>query len=130
MTLSRYEIKTENELEIANFYRSLGITSGEGDIIYRIIVLALAEKGEKSITTFSDIRNYTDAVADKGNVGSKMKTVILLEGLAVKIERGGYIITEKGLVAADYIKRSSEYYHKRKRVKTIIERIPSLLRAR
>lgn len=128
MTLSRYEIKTENELEIANFYRSLGITSGEGDIIYRIIVLALAEKGEKSITTFSDIRNYADAVADKGNVGSKMKTVILLEGLAIKIERGGYVITEKGLVAADYLKRSTDYYNKRKMVKTIIERIPSLLR--
>lgn len=129
MTLSRYEIKTENELEIANFYRSLGITSGEGDVIYRIIVLALAEKGEKSITTFSDIRNYADAIADKGNVGSKMKTVILLEGLAIKIERGGYVITEKGLVAADYIKRSTDYYNKRKRLKTIIERIPSLIRA-
>jgi hypothetical protein len=129
MTLSRYEIITENEFEIANFFRSLGITSGEGDVIYRIIVLALAEKGERAVTTFSDIRDYTDAVADKGNVGSKMKTVILLEGLAVKIERGGYVITEKGLVAADYLKRSTDYYNKRKRVKTIIERLPSLIRA-
>jgi predicted transcriptional regulator len=125
MSLSRYEINIDHELEVANFYRSLGIICGEGDIIFRIIILVLSEKGEYSVTHFSDIRKYTDAIADKGSVGSKMKNILLLEGLAIKVERGGYVITEKGLVAAEYIKRSTENYSRYRRVKLIVERIPS-----
>ncbi len=125
MILSKYEINVESELEIANFYKSLGIACGEGDILYRIILLVLSEKGEYNVTQFSDIRKYTDAIADKGSVGSKMKAVILLEGLAIKVERGGYVITEKGVLASDYIKKSSEHYAKHRRISQIIERIPS-----
>jgi hypothetical protein len=124
MNLSKYDINLDNEIEIANFYRSLGITCGEGDILFRIILLVLSRKGEYDITQFSEIRKYTDAIADKGSVGSKMKS-FLLERLALKVERGGYVITEKGLLAADYIWKSTEYYTQYKMLMEIIERIPS-----
>ena len=125
MNLSKYEIDVDNEIEIANFYGSLGVTSGEGDILFRIILLVLARNGEYNITQFSEVRKYTDALADKGSLGSKMKSIILLEGLALKVERGGYVITEKGLLAADYISKSTEYYTRYKMLTKIIERIPS-----
>ncbi len=125
MSLSRYKIDSSYELEVANFFKSQGINCGEGDIIFRIIMLVLSEKGEYMVTYFSDIRKYTDAIADKGSVGSKMKIVILLEGLAMKVERGGYVITEKGSITAEYIKKSTEFYARHKMMEKIIERIPS-----
>lgn len=124
MSLIRYKIDSNYELEVANFFRSHGISSGEGDIVFRIIILVLSEKGEYMVTYFSDIRKYTDAIADKGSVGSKMKSVILLEGLAMKVERGGYVITEKGSITAEYIKKSTEFYARHKMVEKIMERIP------
>lgn len=120
-----YEINVDREVEIANYYRTLGITCGEGDIIFRLIMLVLSEKGENQVTQFSDIRKYTDPVADKGSVGSKIKTVIILNGLALKVERGGYVITEKGNVVAEYIKTSTKSYNRWKRFDQIIERIPA-----
>lgn len=125
MSLGKYEIDCSYEREVANFFRSQGIQCGEGDILFRIIMLVLAEKGEYEVTYFSDIRKFTDEIADKGNVGSKMKSVILLEGLAMKVERGGYVITGKGMITAEYIKKSTEYYARHMMVENIIERIPS-----
>lgn len=119
------EIDIAFEQEVANFYQSMGITTGPGDIQYRLILLALAKNGEDKVTRFSDIREYTDRVADRGSIGSKLKAVFQLEGLAVKIGHGGYIITHKGLLAADFIKSTSDYYKKVKTVEQIIERIPA-----
>lgn len=124
MSLSRYEIDGNYELEVANFFRSQGISCAEGDIVFRIIMLVLSEKGEYMVTYFSDIRKYTDAIADKGSVGSKMKSIVLLEGLAMKVERGGYVITEKGSITAEYIKKSTEFYARYKMMKKIMDRIP------
>ena len=122
--MSEHEININHEIEIANFFKSLGIGCGEGDLLFRIIILVLSEKGEFGITYFSDIRKYTDQIADKGNVGSKMKSIILLEGLAIKVERGGYVITEKGMLTAQYIKDSTKFYKKYRMIEEIIERMP------
>lgn len=119
------DIDIEFEQEVANFYQSMGITTGPGDIQYRLILLALAKSGEEKVTRFSDIREYTDRVADRGSIGSKLKSVFQLDGLAIKIGHGGYIITHKGLLAADFIKSTSDYYKKVKTVEQIIERIPA-----
>lgn len=119
------EVDIEFEQEVANFYQSMGITTGIGDIQYRLILLVLAKNGEERVTRFSEIREYTDKIADRGSIGSKLKTTFQLEGLAIKVGHGGYIITHKGLLAADFIKSTSDYYRKVKSVEKIIERIPA-----
>lgn len=119
------EIDIEFEKEVANFYQSMGITTGPGDTQYRLILLVLAKNGEDKITRFSEIREYTDKIADRGSIGSKLKTIFQLEGLVIKVGHGGYMITNKGLLAADFIQSTSSYYKKIKSVEKIIERIPS-----
>jgi hypothetical protein len=119
------EVDIEFEQEVADFYQSMGVTTGPGDIQYRLILLVLAKNGEDKVTRFSDIREYTDKIADRGSIGSKLKSVFQLEGLAVKVGHGGYIITHKGLLAADFIQSTSNYYRKVKSVEKIIERIPA-----
>lgn len=116
-------IDVELELVVAQFYQSLGINQGPGDIQYRLILKVL-EKNEGRITEFSEIREYTDQFADRGSIGSKMKTVFQLEGLVKKVKRGGYIITDKGLTAANFLKSTTAFYKKTKRVGEIIERMP------
>ncbi|MHC1570512.1 MAG: hypothetical protein ACXQT3_02410 [Methermicoccaceae archaeon] len=120
----KIEIDPNFELEVAEFYQSLGITQGPGDVQYRLILLALARNGENKITKFSEIRRYTDQFADRGSIGSKMKTVFQLEGLVEKVERGGYLITKKGLIAASFLLLSTDYYRKVKMTEEMIERIP------
>ena len=112
------------ELEVSDFYRSLGISQGVGDIQYRLILLVLSQNGVENCTNFSEIRKYTDRIAERGSVASKMKNVIRLEGLAKKVGRGEYVITEKGLLASDFIDRSSKYYRSVKNSLELIERIP------
>lgn len=119
------EIDIPFEQEVSNFYQSMGITAGPGDIQYRLILLVLAKNGEEKVTRFSEIREYTDKIADRGSIGSKLKAVFQLEGLAIKVGHGGYIITHKGLLAVDFIKSTSDYYRKVKTVEKIIERIPA-----
>lgn len=119
------EVDIEFEQEVANFYQSMGITTGPGDIQYRLILLVLAKNGEGKVTRFSSIREYTDKIADRGSIGSKLKAVFQLEGLAIKVGHGGYMITHKGLLTADFIQSTSNYYRKVKSVEKIIERIPS-----
>ncbi len=119
------EIDIEFEQEVANFYQSMGITTGPGDIQYRLILLVLASNGEDKVTRFSEIRGYTDRVADRGSIGSKLKNTFQLEGLAIKVGHGGYVITHKGLLAADFIQSTSSYYKRVKSVEKIIERIPA-----
>ncbi len=119
------EIDVESEQEVANFYQTMGITTGPGDIQYRLILLVLAKKGENKVTRFSEIREYTDRVADRGSIGSKLKTTFQLEGLAVKVGHGGYAITHKGLLAADFIRSTADYFKKVKSIERIIERIPA-----
>lgn len=119
------EINIQFEQEVATFYQSMGITAGPGDIQYRLILLVLARNGEDRVTRFSEIREYTDKVADRGSIGSKLKAVFQLEGLAIKVGHGGYIVTHKGLLASDFIKSTSDYYRKVKTVEQIIERIPA-----
>jgi len=119
--MSRIDIS--QELEVAAYFKSLGVNQGCGDIQYRLIALVLAGN-EGNITRFSDIRAYTDHVADRGSVASKLKTVFLLEGLAERVQRGGYVITDKGLVAARFIEETSKFYRKSVRIDAIIERIP------
>ncbi|HWR26711.1 MAG TPA: hypothetical protein VN316_02425 [candidate division Zixibacteria bacterium] len=119
------DIDIEFEQEVADFYQSIGISTGPGDIQYRLILLVLAKNGEENVTRFSEIRDYTDKIADRGSIGSKIKTVFQLEGLAIKVGHGGYSITHKGLLAADFIQATSVYYKKIKSVEQIIERIPS-----
>ncbi len=119
------DIDIEFEQEVAEFYQSLGIPTGPGDIQYRLILLVLARNGEDNVTRFSEIRDYTDKIADRGSIGSKMKTVFQLEGLAIKVGHGGYTITHKGLLAADFIQSTSTYYKKIKSFEQIIERIPA-----
>ena len=111
------------EQKVAEFYQSIGIQQGPGDIQYRLILRVLS-KNEGKITEFSEIREYTDQFADKGSIGSKMKTVFQLEGLAEKVKRGGYIITDKGLTAANFLKDTTAFYKKNKRMEEIIERMP------
>ena len=117
------DIDVELELMVAQFYRSFGINQGPGDIQYRLILKVL-EKNEEWITEFSEIREYTDQFADRGSIGSKMKTVFQLEGLVKKVKRGGYIITDKGLIAANFLKNTTAFYKKTKLVGEIIERMP------
>ncbi|ATU07966.1 hypothetical protein [Methanohalophilus portucalensis] len=117
----RIDIATEKA--VAEFYQSLGIINGPGDIQYRIIIKVL-EMNEGEVVEFSDIRKYTDPIADRGSIGSKMKTVILLSGLANKVKRGGYTITEKGMIAADYLHNSTEFYFKAKKTMAMIDRMP------
>jgi len=119
------DIDIEFEQKVADFYQSIGISTGPGDIQYRLILLVLAKNGEENVTRFSKIRDYTDRIADRGSIGSKIKTVFQLEGLAIKVGHGGYSITHKGLLAADFIQATSAYYKKIKSVEQIIERIPS-----
>jgi predicted transcriptional regulator len=118
-----YEIDVEMEQKAADFYQSLGINQGPGDIQYRLILLVL-NKNEGEVTEFADIREYTDRFADKGSIGSKMKTVFQLEGLVEKVKRGGYIITDKGIIAANFLKDTTDFYKKTKRMEDIIERMP------
>ncbi len=119
------DIDIEFEQKVSDFYQSMGISTGPGDIQYRLILLVLAKNGEENVTRFSEIRDYTDKIADRGSIGSKLKTVFQLEGLARKVGHGGYSITHKGLLAADFIRSTSAYYKKIKSVEEIIERIPS-----
>ncbi|MDF1533761.1 MAG: hypothetical protein P1P69_04570 [Methanosarcinaceae archaeon] len=116
-------IDVELEQEIATFYQSLGINQGPGDIQYRLMLKVL-EKNDPSITEFADIREYTDQFADRGSIGSKMKTVFQLEGLVKKVKRGGYVITDKGLMAASFLKNTTVFYKKTKKMGEIIERMP------
>ena len=117
------EINVAFECEVAEFYRSFGITQGPGDVQYRLIIKVLA-KNNGHVTMFSELREYTDAVADRGSIGSKMKTVFQLEGLVDKVQRGGYIITGKGMIAAKFIDATSKFYKTNKRLGEIIERSP------
>lgn len=117
------DIDVEYEQEVAEFFQSLGIHQGPGDIQYRIILKVLG-RNEGRITEFSEIRKYTDQFADKGSIGSKMKTVFQLEGLADKVKRGGYTITDKGVTAYNFLKDSTAFYKKNKRMGEIIERMP------
>jgi predicted transcriptional regulator len=117
------DIDVKLEQEVAEFYQSLGIHQGPGDIQYRLILKVLS-RNEGKVTEFSEIREYTDIFADKGSIGSKMKTVFQLEGLAEKVKRGGYIITDKGLTASNFLKDTTAFYKKNKRMGEIIERMP------
>lgn len=103
----------------------MGITTGPGDIQYRLIILVLAKNGEDKVTRFSDIREHTNKIAERGSIGSKLKAVFQLEGLAIKVGHGGYVITYKGLLAADFIRSTSNYYKQIKSIEQIIKRIPS-----
>ncbi|ABE51124.1 hypothetical protein [Methanococcoides burtonii] len=116
-------INVEYEKKVAEFYQSLGINQGPGDIQYRLILLVL-KKNEGKITEFAEIREYTDQFADRGSIGSKMKTVFQLEGLAKKIQRGGYIITERGLIAANFLNYTSAFYKKTKSMQAMLDRLP------
>jgi len=120
----KIEIDPKFELEVAEFYQSLGITQGPGDVQYRLILLVLAKNGEGKVTKFSEIRRYTDTLADRGSIGSKIKTVFQFEGLVERVERGGYVITKKGLLAASFLLLSTDYYKKVKMTEDLIERIP------
>ena len=117
-------INVEWEREVAEFYRSMGINQGIGDVQYRLILLVLSRNGVGKATNFSEIREYTDQVAERGSIASKMKAVIQLEGLAKKVGRGEYIITEKGLIAVDFIDKSSKYYRSAKKTMERIDRVP------
>ena len=120
----KIEIDVDFEAKVAEFYRSLGIAQGPGDIQYRLILLVLAKNGEERITRFSEIRKYTDEFADKGSIGSKIKTVFQLEGLVKRVDRGSYVITKDGMVAAHFILETSEFYRKHKMTESLIARIP------
>ena len=117
------DIDVELEQEVAEYYQTLGINQGPGDIQYRLILKVL-EKKDPEIAEFADIRKYTDQFADRGSIGSKMKTVFQLEGLVKKVKRGGYVITDKGLMAAGFLKATTTFYKKTKRMGEIIERMP------
>lgn len=116
-------IDVEHERKVAEFYQSLGINQGPGDIQYRLILLVL-KKNEGKITEFAEIRAYTDQFADRGSIGSKMKSVFQLEGLAEKVQRGGYVITERGLIAANFLKYTSAFYKKTKSMQAMLDRLP------
>ena len=117
------EIDVELEQQVADFYKSIGINQGPGDIQYRLILKVL-ENNADQITEFADIRKYTDQFADRGSIGSKMKTVFQLEGLVKKVKRGGYRVTDKGLMAASFLKSTTAFYKKIKRMGDIIDRMP------
>lgn len=117
------DINVELEQEVADFYRSIGINQGPGNIQYRLMLKVLEKNGDH-VTEFSDIRIFTDQFADRGSIGSKMKTVFQLEGLVKKIKRGGYQITDKGLMAIGFINNTTVFYKKIKKMDDIIERMP------
>lgn len=119
--MSRIDVSREQE--VAAYFQSLGINQGPGDLQYRLIALALASN-EGGVTQFSDIRTYTDRIADRGSVASKLKTVFLLEGLAERVQRGGYVVTDKGLAAARFIQESGKFYKRSTKIAAIIERMP------
>lgn len=123
MIMMSEEIDVEWEQEVAAFYQSLGINQGPGDIQYRLILIVL-KNNDPGITEFSDIRKYTDQFADRGSIGSKIKTVFQLEGLVKKVKRGGYVVTDKGLVAASFMENTTAFYKKIKKMGEIIERMP------
>ena len=118
------KIDVKWEIEVAEFFKSLGICQGIGDIQYRLILLVLSKKGSSKATNFSEIRAYTDEIADRGSIASKMKTVIQLEGLAKKVSRGEYVLTEKGDMAVDFINKSSKHYKSVKNTMERVERVP------
>jgi len=122
--MDKNKVDIEFEQEVAEFYQSLGIGCGPGDIHYRLIILVLDKNGPNRITRFSEIREYTDQVADRGSIGSKIKNIFQLQRLAKKVEHGGYVITEEGLLAAEFIKYSSENYKNIMKTKEMLERIP------
>ncbi len=117
------EIDISLEGEVAMYFQSLGINNGPGDIQYRLIIRVLAEN-EGHVTMFSDIRAYTDQIADRGSVGSKLKVVFLMSGLVEKVHRGGYVITDKGLAAARFIEQSTKFHRKAMQIDGIVERMP------
>ena len=121
-TMSK-EIDIDLEKEIANFYQSLGINQGPGDLQYRII-LKLLKKNNSEVTSFSEIRSYTDHFADRGAIGSKMKTVFQLKGLVNKVEWGSYKITDKGIMASEFLDKTTEFYKNNKQYKDVLDRIP------
>ncbi|MCD4704169.1 MAG: hypothetical protein K8R64_07760 [Methanosarcinaceae archaeon] len=111
------------EKEIAEFYQSFGINQGPGDLQYRLILKVL-EINEGNMVEFSEIRQYTDQFADRGSIGSKMKTVFQLEGLVDKVKRGAYTITDKGLIAASFLKETDSFFKNTKKTYEILERMP------
>lgn len=117
------KIDIEFEKEVAKFYQSLGINQGPGDLQYRIILKVL-KKNDGEVTSFSEIRSYTDQFADRGSIGSKMKTVFQLEGLVNKIKWGGYTITDKGRIASNFLNETTEFYKNTKQYKDILDRMP------
>lgn len=117
------EIDIEFEKKVANFYQSLGINQGPGDLQYRIILKVL-KKNDDNVTSFSEIRSYTDQFVDRGSIGSKMKTVFQLEGLVKKVKWGGYTITDKGRVASNFLDETTEFYKNTKQYKDILDRMP------
>jgi repressor of nif and glnA expression len=118
------EIDVRFEQEVAEFYQALGVTCGPGDVQYRLILLIMARKGKGKITKFHEIRRITDSVADRGSIGSKIKSILQPQGLVEKVDFGQYRLTEKGMDAAEFIKHTSKYYRKRMTLKRIEERIP------
>lgn len=105
------KVDAQFEKEVADYYQSLGIGQGPGDIQYRLILRVL-ESNKDKITEFSDIRKYTDQFADRGSIGSKMKVVFQRNDLVVKVKHGGYRITNKGLIAANFLKLSTLFIKK------------------
>lgn len=116
-------IDVDLESRVAEFYQSLGINQGPGDVQYRII-LRVMEQNEGRIVEFSEIRKYTDRFADKGSIGSKMKNVFQFAGLIKKVKRGGYTITDRGMIAADFLESSTNYYNKSRKLVEMMERLP------
>ncbi|MFP4655291.1 MAG: hypothetical protein ACLFMM_06420 [Methanohalobium sp.] len=117
------EIDVEFEKDVADFYQSLGIHQGPGDLQYRIILKVLKKNGS-DVTNFSEIRSYTDQFADRGAIGSKMKTVFQLEGLVNKVKWGGYTITDKGRIASNFLDETTEFYKNTKQYRDILDRMP------
>lgn len=118
------EIDARFELEVAEFYQSLGINCGPGDVQYRLILLILARKGKNRTTKFYEIRRYTDGIADRGSIGSKIKSILQPQGLVEKVDFGEYRLTDAGIDAAEFIRHTSDYYRKLMTLKRIQERIP------
>jgi len=117
------DIDANLEAKIAEFFQSLGINQGPGDVQYRII-LRVMEQNEGKIVEFSEIRRHTDRFADKGSIGSKMKNVFQFAGLVKKVKRGGYTITDRGMIAADFLESSTAYYKKSRKLVEMMERLP------
>jgi len=116
-------INVEHEKKVADFYQSLGINQGPRNIQCRLILLVL-KKNEDKITKFAEIRGYTDQFVDRGSIGSKMKSVFQLDRLADKVQRGGYVITERELIAANFLKDTAAFYKRTKSMQTMLDRLP------